>query len=318
MQTTLNRILLAMSAVIVVLDGCWLVAGHFSYDASNYGLLFLMVMPLAGASAIYGSIRRDDALNAMLACASFLIVFPAGCSLLSYLLVTIAGHRIDAPLAAADRAIGFDWPGLMTLVAEHPNANAILKLAYMSVLPQTVVLIFALSFGKKIAELYRLSLALAIGAVITLAIWTLAPSFGAFSVYTLPDAVTRKLGLVLGFDYGATLVKMLHDGPGFISPAELRGIVGFPSYHTLQALVLTWYARQIKIWRWLMLLLNLMVLAAIPIQGGHHLVDAVGGAAVAVLSIALAGRTVSVARRRAAQSDPATAAPALSQPVAAR
>lgn len=318
MQAPLNRLLLAMSAAIVVLDGCWLVAGHFSYDAGNYELLFLMVMPLAGASAFYGSMRRDDALNAVLACTAFLIVFPAGCSLLSYLLVTIAGRRIDLLLAAADRAIGFDWPGLMAFIAQYPKANLVLKLAYVSVLPQTVVLIFALGFGNRIAELYRLSLALAIGAVITLAMWTLAPSFGAFSVYTLPDAVAGKLGLVLGFDYGAALVKMLHDGPGFISPAELRGIVGFPSYHTLQALVLTWYARRLKIWRWPVLLLNLMVLAAIPIQGGHHLVDAFGGAAVAVLSIALAGRTVSAAGKRAPQSRPAKTAPALSQPVTAR
>ena len=318
MQPVLNRILLALSAVIVMLDGCWLIAGHFSYDASNYGLLFLMVMPLVGASAFYGSRRRDDALNAALACTAFLIVFPAGCGLLSYLLLTIAGHRIDALLATADRAIGFDWSGLMRFIAQYPKANMILKLAYVSVLPQTVFLIFALGFGKRIAELYRLSLALAIGAVITLAVWTLAPSFGAFSVYTLPDSVAGKLGLVLGFDYGAALVKMLHDGPGFISPAELRGIVGFPSYHTLQALVLTWYARHLKIWRWPALVLNLMVLAAIPIQGGHHLVDAFGGVAVAALSIALAGRVVAAAGKRALPSCPTEPALALSPPVGAR
>jgi len=178
-----------MSAAIVLLDGSWLVAGHFSYDAHNYGLLFLMILPLVAAGAFYGNVRRDDALNAMLSCASFLIVFPAGCALLSYLLVTVAGPRIDTLLAAADRAIGFDWLGLMGFIAQYPKANLLLKMAYVSVMPQTVVLIFALGFGKKIAELYRLSLALAIGALVTLAVWTLAPSFGAFSVYTLPDAV---------------------------------------------------------------------------------------------------------------------------------
>jgi hypothetical protein len=315
MQAILNRLLLAMSASIVLLDASWLVAGHFSYDARNYGLLFFLVVPLVAASRFYATTRRDDTLNAVLACAAFLIVFPAGCSLLSYLLLTVAGPRIDALLAAADRAMGFDWLSLMTFIAQHPIADLILKLAYVSVLPQTVFLIFALGFGNRASELYRLSFALAIGAVITLAIWALAPSFGAFSVYTLPDSVAGKLGLALGFDYGKALVKMLSDGPSFISPTELRGLVGFPSYHTLQALLLTWYARNLRVWRWPALLLNLTVLAAIPIQGGHHLMDAFGGIAVAALSVAAAGRIVAAAMNRPVKAYPTTAAS--SEPVAA-
>ncbi len=316
MQAILNRLLLAMSAAIVAVDGIWLVAGHFSYDASSYGLLSALILPLAAAGAFYARVRRDDVLNALLACSAFLIVFPAGCALLSYLLVTIAGHRIDTLLAAADRAIGFEWPTLMAFIAQYPKANMFLGLAYVSVMPQTVILIFALGFTKKIAELYRFSLTLAIGAVITLATWALAPSFGAFSVYTLPGATAGKLGLVLGFDYGHALVQMLKDGPGFISPKELRGIVGFPSYHTLQALVLMWYARDLKTLRWPAVALNLAVLAAIPIQGGHHLVDAFGGAAVTALSIACSSWIVAAAARRATALP--RGAPALSgEPVGA-
>ena len=299
MKAILNRLLFAMSAAIVAIDATWLVAGRFSYDATNYGLLFLLMLPLAAASAFYGAVRRDEALSAVLACSAFLIVFPAGSALLSYLLVTISGPRIDTALAAADRAIGFYWPALMGFVSQYPTANLLLKLAYLSVMPQTVILIFALGFGGKTAELYRLSLALALGAIITLTVWTMAPSFGAFSVYSLPDAVARKLGLVLGFDYGRDLVHMLKAGPGFISPKELRGIVGFPSYHTLQALVLMWYARGLKVWRWPAVALNAAVLAAVPVHGGHHIVDAFGGAAVTILSIVLSSRIVAAAEHRA-------------------
>jgi hypothetical protein len=259
-----------------------------------------MIAPLGAAAAFYGLVRREAALSAMLACATFLIVFPAGASLLSYLLVTVAGPRIDSVLAAADRSIGFDWPGLMALVARYPFANTLLGYAYVSVMPQTVILLLLLGWRQKIAELYRLSLALAVGALITLAVWTAFPSFGAFSVYTLPDAVAGKLGLVLGFDYGRVLVQMLQNGPGFISPADLRGLVGFPSYHTQQALLLTWYARSIGALRWPAILLNLIVLVSIPIQGGHHLMDMFGGVAVTVLSVLLAGWIVTLASKRAA------------------
>jgi len=63
--------------------------------------------------------------------------------------------------------------------------------------------------------------------------------------------------------------------------------------------VLMWYARDLKFLRWPAIALNVAVLAAIPIQGGHHLVDAFGGAAVTALSIALSAWIVSAAAKRA-------------------
>ena len=39
-----------------------------------------------------------------------MIVFAAGASLASYLLVTIAGPRIDGLLAETDAVVGFNWP----------------------------------------------------------------------------------------------------------------------------------------------------------------------------------------------------------------
>ncbi|MBV9992054.1 MAG: phosphatase PAP2 family protein [Alphaproteobacteria bacterium] len=302
MQAILNRILFVMAAAVVTLDAAWILAGHFAIDAGNYALLAVLVVPLMGAAAYYGKVRRDDGLNALLACGVFMIVIPAACALLSYLLVTVAGTRMDAQLAAIDRAIGFDWVEVMTVASNHPSANAVLALAYTSVMPQTFVLMMVLGLTRRGPELYRLSLALAIGALLTLCLWTIAPSFGAFSVVTLPDAVSRKLGLVLGFDYGRSLVAMLKDGPGFISPTELRGIVGFPSYHTLQALVLAWYARSIPWLRWPAFALNAVVLASIPIQGGHHLVDMFGGAAVTAAAVALAAWIVRTAANRAARN----------------
>jgi membrane-associated phospholipid phosphatase len=301
MPAILNRVFLAMAAAIVLLDAGWVTLGHFAIDATNYGLLAVLVVPVIGAAVYYDKWRNEPALSGLLACTAFLIVFPAASALLSYLLVTITGPRIDETLRAVDVAMGFHWPDAMALAGDHPVATKFLALAYESVMPQTVVLMLVLGLRGQGAELYRLSLALALGAVITLAVWTIAPSFGAFSVYTLPDQVSQKLGLVLGFDYARDLVAMLKNGPGFISPTELRGLVGFPSYHTLQALVLAWYARKLVWLRWPALALNLLVLVSTPIQGGHHLIDMIGGAGVTVAAVLLAARIVAAAERRAAQ-----------------
>jgi hypothetical protein len=299
MSGTLNRVLFGLAAAFVAADGLWLLLGHFAVDLDAYGLLALLVLPLMAASAWYGRRRGEDGISAALAVTAFLVVFPASAGLMSYLLMTIAGPRIDGLLASADMALGFHWPVLMAWAGDHLLLNALLHLAYMSVMPQTLLLILLLGFGKKLDDLYGLALALCFGAVLTLAIWTAFPSFGAFSVFTLPTPVASKLGMVLGFDYARVLVHMLKDGPGFISPKELRGLVGFPSYHTLQALVLAWYARHLPWWRWMALALNAAVLVAVPIQGGHHLVDMAGGVAVTVIAAMLARTVLNWAKRPA-------------------
>ncbi len=296
MHRPLNLLLIVIAAAFVALDAVWILAGHFAIDARNYGLLALLIVPLAGAAWYYERCRNEIAVSAMLSVAAFLIVFPAAASLLSYLLIGIAGLRIDDLLASADLALGFHWTRVMALAADHPHINAVLAFAYLSVMPQTVVLILALGLGRRLKALYGLALALSVGAVITLTIWTAFPSFGAFSVFVLPDTVATKLGLVLGFDYAHALVAMLRNGPGFISPTEVRGIVGFPSYHTLQAIVLLWYAWREPWLRGIALVLNIAVLLSIPIQGGHHLMDMFGGALVAASSIAISGRLVAWAQ----------------------
>jgi membrane-associated phospholipid phosphatase len=213
--------------------------------------------------------------------------------------------------------MGFSWPAVMTFASDHRVITAALGFAYLSVMPQIVLLILVLGWQQRLADLYGLCLALSLGALVAVAVWTLFPSFGAFSVFDLPQSVSAKLGLALDGDYGRDLVAMLKNGPGFITPKELRGIIGFPSYHTVQALVLIWYARNVSWLRWAALALNILVLIGTPIHGGHHLIDLVGGAAVAWASIALADRIVAAANRRAQTAPPLSVLGPDQDPVAA-
>ena len=95
--------------------------------------------------------------------------------------------------------------------------------------------------------------------------------------------------LALDSGYARELVRLLHDGAGFISPREAKGLIGFPSYHAVLALLVAWHLRDVKFLRWPALALNLAVIAATPIQGGHHLMDVLASFPVAVLAIYFAG-----------------------------
>jgi hypothetical protein len=205
--------------------------------------------------------------------------------MLNYFLLTLHGPRIDTVLAAADRALGFDWVGMMTIMANHPRLNTLLRLSYDIMLPEIALIVIMLGWGGNARRIYRFCLAIALAALICIFVWTLVPSFGAMSVYHLPPAVSHALAVPVDGAYGATLVAMLHNGPGFISPSNIRGLIGFPSYHGVLALLAICYAPRRLFWP--LLVLNILVLVATPVHGGHHMIDVLASFPVAALAIFL-------------------------------
>ena len=91
--------------------------------------------------------------------------------------------------------------------------------------------------------------------------------------------------LALDRHYAHQLAALLAHGPGLISPTDTKGLIGFPSYHAVLALLVMFYAWKVSWLRWPAVALNLLVLVATPIQGGHHLIDLLGGGAVAALAL---------------------------------
>lgn len=297
-RTTLALLLTAIVSGLILLDALWSYAGHFDIDIRSYAIIAALLLPMVCGAIVYSRFRPDPLIGSTCTGAAFLLAFSSSCAVLSYLLSTVAGPRIDELLAQMDHAMGFDWVALMNFAADHSTMNALLKLSYISVMPQIMLLIFILGWSGRAADLYGLCLAIAAGALVCVSVWALFPSFGAFSVFNLPPSTAAKLGLALDGNYGRDLVALLKNGPGFITPLELRGVVGFPSFHTVQALALIWYARRLPFVRWIALAVNILVLIATPIQGGHHLIDILGGGVVALAAIALADGIVRAARSR--------------------
>jgi hypothetical protein len=293
----LHLILLAIVLCVAGADAVWVRVGHFDVDAPAYGLIALLALACSVGGIFYERIRKDERLAAMLFGTSFLLAMSASFSVLNYLLLTVAGPRIDLQLAAIDRAMGVDWPAMIAFVANYPITNAVLQLVYVSVLPQIALLLIAIGLIGKPQRIYALSLSVACGAAVSIAVWTAAPSFGAFSVYDLPQSVSGHIALALDGHYAKQLVALLAHGPGHISPSDAKGLIGFPSYHAALALIVVWYARELPVIRWIVAGLNAVVLIATPIQGGHHVIDVVAGAGVAALAVLFANAVIRLAGR---------------------
>ena len=289
MNPSLPRILLFVAAATVATDLMWALLGHFSIDIAAYARLGLISLALLAGGLFYQTKRPDPNLAAMMLGAGFLCAFSAAASMLNYFLLTVAGPRIDILLSNIDHAMGFDWVQVMTSMSHHPALNMVFFYVYSTTLPQIAFLLIVLAWSGRPQEVYRFCLAVAAGALIAIFIWAAAPSLGAKSMYVLPLSVQRHLVLDVTTDYGRELIKLLKYGPGFITPTDIRGLIAFPSYHVVLALLMVWYARTIMWLRWPVLVLNLAVLASAPVQGGHHLIDIFGGCGVTVLAILAVG-----------------------------
>lgn len=283
-------LLIFLTAAIGLIDCFWAVKAPFLVETHAYAAVAAITGLLWAGGYFYDVWRPVPRIAAMLFGTGFLIGFTAAASVLNAMLLTVAGPRIDAMLAGADAALGFDWPAMMRAMADHPSLLRILFAVYGVLLPEIALAVVLLGLLGRIGTLYRFVLAVAIGALICFLIWTLFPAFGAMSVYHFDPALAARLGVPVDGAYGDALIRMLHDGPGRIAPDNVKGLIGFPSYHATLALLLIWYLRDVRWLRWAVLVLNGLVIFATPIEGGHHWVDVFAAVPVAALSILLARR----------------------------
>jgi hypothetical protein len=185
----------------------------------------------------------------------------------------------DAPLLGADAVIGFDWGAYTSFVARHGWLRMALHAAYVSMQPQYFVAAAALAVARRSKRLHGLVLATGIALAATLAIFVFMPALSH------PGG-----GWVAPLDY------MRGPGDHAISFDDLNGIVAFRSFHAASACLFIWAFWAIPYLRWPALALNLLLIAATPVDGLHYAVDTVAGAALAIAVLVLVGRDREAAR----------------------
>ena len=104
-------------------------------------------------------------------------------------------------------------------------------------------------------------------------------------------------------------VSGAHFNPA-VTLADAEGLIGFPSYHTVMAILTTYAVRGIRRLFWPVAIWNALVIIAVPVDGAHNICDVAAGMLVAWGSIAVAHRLLVQASSAAAagSGDPAPAA----------
>jgi len=183
----------------------------------------------------------------------------------------------DAPLQAADRALGFDWMAGYHFLLTHTLIASVLGFAYGSMVYQALYFCVLFSLmGKKqqLREMFWLVLAM---GILTSAGAMLFPALGPYDTFHAGPP-----------DNFVPVMKHLKSGKDLnFALGHMTGVVSFPSFHTAMALAYVWGFRKTGPIGWAITALNLAMLCAIPYFGGHYLVDMFAGAGVMLLSLVL-------------------------------
>lgn len=202
----------------------------------------------------------------------------------AYSLAARSGALWDARLAAADRALGFDWPAVFAAADRAPVALWIGGVAYHSLTLQMVTCIVAMSACSQFDRL-RVAVTAAILAgfvTILVSLWT--PAMGN----VFDPAGFRRLWPSIAWLEQA-MIAGLRDGTWrTLDLTQLMGIVSFPSYHATLPVILSWAQRNTPGWRFVAPVWAGVTIVATPLFGGHYGVDVLAGLALASAALAVA------------------------------
>jgi membrane-associated phospholipid phosphatase len=206
----------------------------------------------------------------------------------SYLALTFNRPLIDGLLYSIDQSLGFDWASAFKSLMSTPLLKHVLGLAYNSTQAQIVLLAAALGLAGQTERLDKFMLAFMTGGVMTICVWALYPSYGAATyVYSL-GAAGGLPGLNAVFRFVEPQLALQSGQMTSVTLTELTGVVGAPSFHTVMALVTVYACSSLGKWFWPVAAWNILVVASVPVFGGHHVCDVIAGVAVAAAAIYIA------------------------------
>ncbi len=278
-----RRLGLSIIACVLVVDLIWFPFSALRFATSNLAVITV----LAALYLLSGPIRRHYALAPAMqnfaAEVYILVLFGAVGFPLSYLVIG-SGLRIqDDLLVAVDNALGFDWPAYTTTVLQ----NDLLHVASLVLYVMTPYLVGYATLRSclkgNVDRASQVVLSVILGGVLCVIVSGLLPSAGASGYFVADDNFYSGSAVVFNGAYKQTFFD-LRDGTGMevflLIPAAL---IAFPSYHACLCLLVVMAFRNTGILGNTILVLNVGTLLSLPVQGGHHLSDVLGGLLVGTM-----------------------------------
>ncbi|WP_081944664.1 phosphatase PAP2 family protein [Sphingopyxis sp. MWB1] len=293
---------------------------HPGYDDASWLLVALCLLLLAGFQMVqpfgiragalvsaalvicclqigqyfYTAHRKRPALAALFAAMSQIILFSILGLLLSYMVAARGGALWDAELTRWDQGLGLDWLAYLGWINARPLLGNLYHWAYVTLIPQLVVLLMALAVTGRDRLLRRVACASILSGILAVLISGYFPAASNFVHLNLRPEDFPNLHPAAAYIHYADFTAVRAGSLTMLDIGTMQGIITFPSYHAALGAIFIWGFIKLGPWGWPGALWASLMLAATPVDGAHYFVDVIAGVALAVACIALSDRLVSV------------------------
>jgi hypothetical protein len=285
-----DYVLRAWAAILVVGAIDWVWAGSAGFKITGVGQAIPRIAMFAAVGFFLDYTGRARQVSDASQYCALWMSFAVVLEIFSYVVATLRMPLWDPRFARMDAALGFDWAASFSSITSSSwLIRSVLSHAYNSMIVQ---IFFSIGYFASIKRSDRNRELLWIGmlsALITVSLSGLLPALGPYVNGDMPE-------------WSAVLLTVRDGSFTNLELAKLTGIVAFPSFHTVVALLLVYVHRPPLRTFIPMAILNALMLIAIPFAGHHYLVDMIGGAvvlAISVLIVQAAMRPRSLARLEA-------------------
>jgi hypothetical protein len=291
---------LLLGAGLVTLAGA--TVKGFTFSAGYLSPLVLSLCLITCAGLLTGHERAPRTAAALSTFAWILAMGVVG-SHISYFAATANRPLIDETLLTIDAAMGWDAIAVVRNTGADTLLSSLSYAVYMGFMWQVMLAYVILIATRKLERLADTLSLMTICMIGTVVLSSMMPAIGAIVHLQVPDAV---LGHLAGSNAGAWHVPhfmALREGSmlSFPEPGGWQGIITFPSFHVIHALV-AGYA--LSCFRWLALpsaiVSGFIIFTAVSV-GGHYVIDLVAGHAVFAASLWYVSRRTSPRFGRKAQ-----------------
>jgi membrane-associated phospholipid phosphatase len=187
----------------------------------------------------------------------------------------------DDVLARMDRVLGVEMPALLPLIDAVPGVKGFLDWCYNTLVVFVVVAIMLPPVCGKMGRAKEYLIAGIASAILSIPLFAVLPAKGPWCYYGYPATPDQ--------DKVTSIIVDLKNADHFVmNVSDTEGIISFPSFHTVLALLAAFALWSVPYVRWPAALLAFLIVLSTVTTGWHYLCDVVAGFVITALSCLVA------------------------------
>jgi membrane-associated phospholipid phosphatase len=183
----------------------------------------------------------------------------------------------DQALAQFDRAMGVQVPAILNLMAQHPAAKTFFAVSYDLLFPMMVLGVMLPAVMYRWTAVKELIVGTSVATIVGSAMFALCPAIGPWVVYHYPPSMQQQT-------CAALFLNLRTNSFHILGPSD-KGIVCFPSFHVLLAILSCIALYSIKPLRIPAIAIAVCIVISTLTTGWHYVTDVIGGLTLAVFSV---------------------------------